>query len=78
MPLSDRLEARQRELGAAPAEPSAEMRDYEQLANDLADRVSRLGAYRGHSDRARILHQLTEIDRRVHALLAQVGGKPAA
>ena len=78
MPLSDRLEARKRELGDAPDELAPDAGDYEQLANELADRVSRLGSYRGHSDRARIVHQLTEIDRRVHGLLAQVGGKPAA
>jgi hypothetical protein len=78
VPLSDRLEARKRELGDAPDDPAPEVRDYEQLANDLVERVSRLGSYRGRPDRARILHQLTEIDHRVHALLAQVGGKPAA
>jgi len=77
VPLSDRLEARKRELGEAPDAPAPEVLDYEQQAHDLADRVSRLGSFRGHSDRARILHQLTEIDRRVHALLEQVGGKPA-
>lgn len=76
MPLSDRLAARRREMGEAPDEPATEARDYEQLATELADRVSRLGGYRGHSDRARILHQLTEIDRGVHVLLAYVGGKP--
>jgi hypothetical protein len=77
VPLSDRLEARRRETGEVPDEPASEVLDYEQLATELADRVSRLGSFRGHSDRARILHQLTEIDRRVHTLLAQVGGKPA-
>ncbi len=78
MPLSDHLEARRREMGETAVEPGSEAVDYEGLAGDLADRVSRLGAYRGHSDRARILHQLNEIDRRVHALLALLGGKPAA
>jgi hypothetical protein len=77
VPLSDRLEARRRQTGEVPDEPASEVLDYEQLATELADRVSRLGSFRGHSDRARILHQLTEIDRRVHTLLAQVGGKPA-
>ncbi len=77
MPLSDRLDARRREAGESAEEPSSQAVDYEGLANDLADRVSRLGGYRGRSDRARILHQLTEIDQRVHALLALVGGRPA-
>ena len=78
MPLSDRLEARRRDVAESADEPSSEAVDYEGIANDLADRVSRLGGYRGRSDRARILHQLTEIDRRVHALLALLGGRPAA
>ena len=78
MPLSDRLAARRREGEDPPDGPTPEAQDYEQLANDLAGWVSRLGSYRGHSDRARILHQLTEIDRRVHVLLGYVGGKPAA
>jgi hypothetical protein len=78
MPLSDRLEARRRETEESTSEPIPQGQDYEQLATELADRVSRLGSYRGHSDRARILHQLTEIDHRVHALLAQLGGTPTA
>ncbi len=61
----------------SPEEPTQEARHYEVEANELADRVSRLGAFRGHQDRARILHQLTEIDQRVHSLLGYVGGKPS-
>ena len=77
MPLSDRLAARRGESGKSPEEPTPEARDYEEQANGLADRVSRLGAFRGHQDRARILHQLAEIDQRVHSLLKSVGGKPS-
>lgn len=76
MPLSDRLAARRGDKANEPSvEPAQETRDYEQLANELADHVSRLGGYRGYSDRARILNQLTEIDRRVHTLLDHVGAK---
>lgn len=77
MPLSDRIEARRREGGESPGDSTQEVRDYEEQANQLADHVSRLGGYRGYPDRARILRQLTEIDRRVHGLLEHVGGKPA-
>ena len=77
MPLSDRLAARRGELRESDEEPAQEARDYEVQANELADRVSRLGAFRGHPDRARILCQLTEIDQRVHSLLEYVGGKPS-
>ena len=75
MPLSDRIAARRGEAGPSPADPIPEAADYETMANDLADHVSRLGAYRGNSDRARIVHQLTEIDRRVHTLLEYVGAR---
>ena len=75
MPLSDRIAARRREAGQSAPDSAPEAADYETLANDLADHVSRLGAFRGHSDRVRIEHQLTEIDRRVHTLLEYVGAK---
>ena len=75
MPLSDRIAARRGNAEESPADAAPEAADYETLANDLADHVSRLGAFRGHSDRVRIEHQLTEIDRRVHTLLEYVGAR---
>jgi hypothetical protein len=77
VPLSDRIAARQQsESGEADA-PAVELTsdDYEAQANTLADRVSRLSRYRGRADRARVIHQLTEIDGLVHALLTRVSGK---
>ncbi len=70
MPLSDRLEERRRgetgqtATGDAPTEAS-----YAELADEVARRVGRLPVYRTRSDRARIVHALTEIDRRLHAML---------
>ena len=75
MPLSDRIAARRGDAGQSPVDAAPLAADYETLANDLADHVSRLGAFRGHSDRARIEHQLTEIDRRVHTLLEYIGAE---
>lgn len=77
MPLSDRIAARQQaEAGEAEASGSElTSDDYETQANALADRVSRLSRYRGRADRARVIHQLTEIDGLVHALLGRVSGK---
>jgi hypothetical protein len=72
MPLSDRLQAK-REAESGPIESERfDAATYEKNAQGLADTVSRLGVYRSRSDRARIIHQLTDIERRAHELLEYV------
>lgn len=77
MPLSDRLQARRQiepgsigpgSIESEPFDPAT----YEKNAQELADTVSRLGVYRSRSDRARIIHQLTDIEHRALELLEYV------
>jgi hypothetical protein len=79
MSLSDRLEARRRaEMGEESPPSEADVSGaYNELAEDLAARVARLSVYRSRSDRARLINQLTGIDRRVHAMLERLGGGPS-
>lgn len=78
MSLIDRLEARRRaEMGQELSTPEADARGtYNELAEDLANRVARLSVYRSRSDRARLVHQLTEIDRRLHVMLDRLQSGP--
>jgi len=73
--LTDRIEARRNEAaGERPVSASPEsLATYNDLLADLAERVSHLSAYRTRSDRARMVHQLTEIDSKVHSMLAHLG-----
>ena len=75
--LTDRIEARRNaEKGERPVSASPEsLATYNDLLADLAERVSHLSAYRTHSDRARMVHQLEEVDSRLHAMLAHLGAR---
>jgi hypothetical protein len=73
--LTDRIEARRTAaIGERPVSASPEsLATYNDLLADLAERVSRLPAYRTRSDRGRMVHQLTEVDSKLHAMLAHLG-----
>jgi hypothetical protein len=73
--LTNRIEERRNAaIGQRPVSASPEsLATYNDLLADLAERVSRLSAYRTRSDRSRMVHQLAEIDSKVHAMLAHLG-----
>jgi hypothetical protein len=73
--LTDRIQSRRNAaIGQRPVSASPEsLATYNDLLADLAERVSRLSAYRTRSDRGRMVHQLMEVDTKLHAMLAHLG-----